>query len=279
MSKIKVSVIIHFLNSSHYLQDAVKSVLWQTFVDWELVLVDGGSIDESVDIAREFENQFPDKIRVFEHAGPGILGIYSSRIWGAEQAKSAILAHLDSDDEWHPQFLERQYEIFTKFFSFDPGMVFCPMVYWWDDPDRFLDSYVQPVPKPGLHESPELVVELILDGYAKSPGNSAVMISRKILLQAAELIGIAEEGTCDDQYLWSFVALRYPVCVNPEPLCRYRQWSASSCAKTFAEGSRSLLRLRNKHIKWLRDYIKQSYTGRKKQRMLDFLETQFTGSN
>ena len=68
------------------------------------------------------------------------------------------------------------------------------------------------------------LVELILDGYAKSPGNSSSMIARSVLLESEELIGVAEEVIADDQFLWSFVARRHAILVNPEPPVRYRQW-------------------------------------------------------
>jgi len=57
----KVSVLIHFLNAEKYLRDAVRSVLWQTFTDWELILIDGGSTDESPSIASEFVRQTPTR--------------------------------------------------------------------------------------------------------------------------------------------------------------------------------------------------------------------------
>jgi hypothetical protein len=138
-------------------------------------------------------------------------------------------------------------------------MLFCPMVYWWEDLSLAFDSYVQPVPTPGLHEPPGLVLPFIEDSYSRSPGNSAVMVSREILLAAAELIGTAEEGIADDQFLWSFIGLRYPICVSPEPLSRYRQWAQSVCARGVAAGTHTSARAR--HLKWLTSYIETTYAG------------------
>jgi glycosyltransferase involved in cell wall biosynthesis len=133
MSEPTVSVIIHFLNAERHSRDSVRSVLWQTLEGWELLLVDGGSSDKSVEIAREMIGRCPGKVRVYRHEGPGTLGIFSSRVWGAREARAPILAHLDSDDEWHPRFLERQYGIYRTSFASSRGMVYCPMVYWWED--------------------------------------------------------------------------------------------------------------------------------------------------
>src|SRR5262245_39063016 len=272
MNEAKISVIVHFLNSAHYLEEAVRSILWQTFLEWELVLVDGGSTDASAEIAREFVRRFPERMRVYRYGGPGTLGIFSSRIWGAKEARAPILAHLDSDDEWHPRFLERQYAIYRTFFQSSPGMVYSPMVYWWEEPERACESYVQPIPIPGLHEPPSLVVDMISDGYAKSPGNSSVMMAKEILIQAAELIGVAEEKVADDQFLWSFAMLRFPVFVSPEPLSRYRQWSGSVCAQAIVSGNHHSARER--HLNWLLGYITDWYSGINKRELLDAVSLQ-----
>jgi glycosyltransferase involved in cell wall biosynthesis len=266
MDEAKISVVVHFLNSARYLEEAVESILWQTFSDWELVLVDGGSTDASAEIAREFARRFPERMRVYRHSGPKTLGIFSSRIWGAKEARAPILAHLDSDDEWHPRFLERQYAIYSTFFHSSPGIVYSPMVYWWEEPQRAFESYVQPIPAPGLYKPPSLVVDMISDDYAKSPGNSSVMIAREIVIQAAELIGIAEEKIADDQFLWSFVTLRFPVVVHPEPLSRYRQWPGSVCAQAIGAGDHHIARER--HLNWLARHITNCYFGIKKQELL-----------
>lgn len=268
----KVSVVVQFLNAARYLEEAVRSVLWQTFTEWELVLVDGGSTDGSAQIAQSFATRYPDTISVYRYPGPGTLGIFSSRIWGAKEARAPILAHLDSDDEWHPRFLERQYDIYRTFFGSMPGMVYSPMVYSWDESERACESYVQPIPRPGLYEPPNLLVELLLEAYAKSPGNSSVMIARDILVEADELIGVAEEGIADDQFLWSFVALRHPILVNPEPLVRYRQWSGSVCAQAFANGLHRAPRER--HLVWLLDHVEKYYSAGNKLQLLQAISSE-----
>lgn len=253
--KRQISVVIHFLNAANYLSQAIESVLRQTFRDWELVLVDGGSTDDSVAVSKNFQEKFPDRIRILEHQGPTTLGIFSSRIWGATEATSPVVALLDSDDEWHPQFLERQYAIYQRVFADRPGMVYCPVTYWWEDMELAAHGYVQPVPPPGLHEPPTLLVPFLEEGYQRSAANSAVMIARELVLQAKPLIGAANEGMVEDQYLWSFLLTRMPVFVNPEPLVRYRQWGGSTCATTFKQGKAQSLR--QGHLRWLYAYLQK----------------------
>jgi len=175
-------------------------------------------------------------------------------------ARTPILAGLDSDDEWHPRFLERQYDIYRTFFCSRPAMIYCSMIYRWDEPGRIYGTYVHPLPRAGIYEPPTLLLELLLDGYAKSPGNSSIMIARSVLREAEELIGVAEEGIADDQFLWSFVALRHAILVNPEPLVRYRQWPGSVCAKASAADMHRPPR--KPHLVWLLDNVEKQYPAR-----------------
>ncbi len=261
-----ISVIIHFLNAERYLAQAVRSVRWQTFKDWELVLVDGGSSDSTIALAHSIVQQDPARTRLLEHRGPGRLGIFSSRIWGAREARAPVLAHLDSDDEWHPQFLERQYAVHSSAFDGRPGLTYSPMVYWWEDSAHVFDAHVQPIPLAGVHEPPTLVVRLTENGYDASPGNSAVMVDRQIIVSASELIGTADEGMVEDQFLWSFISLRHPICVQPEPLTRYRQWEGSTCARGVAIGAH--MASRHKHMSWLESFLETGYGGPERDALL-----------
>ncbi len=248
----KITASIHFLNAEKYLNQSISSIFRQTFTDWELLLVDGGSNDRSFEIATSYEEQRPQQVRVLQHRGEKPIGIFSSRIWGAEESRASILAQLDADDEWHPQYLERQYGIYQAMFGDAPGMVCCPMVYWWDDISLAAKSFVQPFQPPGLHQPPDLVLKFIQEGYQRTPGDSSAIVSRRVLLDAAELASVADGTPAEDQYFWSFVALRYPVFVNPEPLVRYRQQSDSFCAKTTDMSIH-----RAAHLRWLLDHLQQ----------------------
>ena len=65
----RVSSIISFLNEERFLQEAIESVFDQSFGDWELLLVDDGSIDGSTGIARRYAEMNPEKVRYLEHEG------------------------------------------------------------------------------------------------------------------------------------------------------------------------------------------------------------------
>jgi glycosyltransferase involved in cell wall biosynthesis len=99
-----VSVIMPVYNVARYLHAAVESVIAQTMSDWELILVNDGSTDNSLTIAREYAAREP-RIRV--EAKPNG-GISSARNQALRLATGEFLAILDSDDAWDPSFLETQ---------------------------------------------------------------------------------------------------------------------------------------------------------------------------
>jgi len=96
-----VSVIMPAYHAERYLHSAVESVLRQSFSDLELIIVDDGSSDRTVEIARRYEQRDP-RVRVIEqaNAGPG-----PARNAGFRVATGRLFAFLDSDDEWDETFL------------------------------------------------------------------------------------------------------------------------------------------------------------------------------
>ena len=78
----QVSAIIIFLNEERFLAQAIGSVLEQSHADWELLLIDDGSMDQSTAIARDFAARDPNRIRYFEHAGHVNRGMSAARNLG-----------------------------------------------------------------------------------------------------------------------------------------------------------------------------------------------------
>jgi glycosyltransferase involved in cell wall biosynthesis len=65
-----VSAITIFLNGENFIEEAIQSVLAQTYSNWELLLVDDGSTDGSTEIARRYVREYPGRIRYVEHPLP-----------------------------------------------------------------------------------------------------------------------------------------------------------------------------------------------------------------
>jgi len=106
-----ISVITPVYNSEKYIADTIESVLAQTYPDWELIIVDDCSTDNSKDIIREFaknENRI-HLIEFEENAGTG-----KARDVALKNAKGRFVAFLDSDDMWLPEKLEKQIRFMTE---------------------------------------------------------------------------------------------------------------------------------------------------------------------
>ena len=101
MEKPLVSVIIPTFNRANVIKRAVNSVLNQAFTDFECVVVDDGSTDETDSVLSEFSS----KIRVVKTENRGVA---AARNLGAELAEGKFIAFLDSDDEWKKEKLSRQ---------------------------------------------------------------------------------------------------------------------------------------------------------------------------
>src|SRR4051812_30187689 len=104
----RVSVITAARDAAPYVRDALDSVLSQTFDDWEAVVVDDASTDDTPEVARSYG----DRVRVVSNERP--LGPAGARNLGFEHARGELVATLDADDIWTPGFLEGQVALYDR---------------------------------------------------------------------------------------------------------------------------------------------------------------------
>jgi glycosyltransferase involved in cell wall biosynthesis len=106
------SVVIPVYNKAPYLAKAIQSVKDQTFSDWELILVDDGSTDSSVDVINAFlENSINNIIFISQPNQ----GVSVARNNGVRSARYPYIAFLDADDWWKDNFLEEMYNLIKSF--------------------------------------------------------------------------------------------------------------------------------------------------------------------
>lgn len=101
--KSLVSVIITNYNYEQYLSEAIDSVLNQTYQFFEIIVVDDGSSDNSVELIQQYEAQHPNKIKGIYKKNGGQASAFNR---GYECAQGNIIAFLDADDYWYPDKLE-----------------------------------------------------------------------------------------------------------------------------------------------------------------------------
>ena len=102
----KVSVIIPNYNYAQFVGEAIESVLNQTYKDIEIVVVNNGSTDNSMDVLTKYSK----KIRLINQENLGQSGARKS---GLEMATGNFIAFLDADDKWAPEKIEKQILLFT----------------------------------------------------------------------------------------------------------------------------------------------------------------------
>ena len=106
---MKYSVVIPLYNKEHYIAGTLRSVLTQTFPDYEVIVVDDGSTDHSLQACKEVRS---DKIRVVQQVNQGVS---AARNKGIELAAGEYICFLDADDTWHPDYLQNIETIVQKY--------------------------------------------------------------------------------------------------------------------------------------------------------------------
>jgi len=109
--KPDVSVIIPVYNGERYIAKTIESVIAQTEPAWELIAVNDGSPDNSLEILERYAGKMPDQIRVITVSNGGVS---RARNTGIAAAQGAYIAFLDQDDLFAPDKLRRQKEMFER---------------------------------------------------------------------------------------------------------------------------------------------------------------------
>ena len=104
-----VSIITPSYNASKFIEECIRSVLDQSYTNWELIIVDDCSSDNSCEMIRKYNDK---RIQLFELDSN--VGAAEARNVAIRQAKGKYIAFLDSDDLWEPQKLEKQISFMQK---------------------------------------------------------------------------------------------------------------------------------------------------------------------
>jgi glycosyltransferase involved in cell wall biosynthesis len=199
-SSSPVSVIIPTYNRAHLVGRAIRSVLAQTYEDWECIMVDDCSTDDTEAVVKGFSDP---RIRYVRREKNG--GGSAARNTGIREARGKYLAFLDSDDEWRTQKLEKQIHIFEASDLSNVGLVYCgaSMIY-----DRWVEVH-----RPRCRGNTAYRALLKSDPIGST---SRVMIERRVLLE----VGGFDEAlpARQDHDLWLRIAEYYQVDFSPECL-------------------------------------------------------------
>lgn len=246
-----VSIVIIFLNEARFLEQAIESVLAQTFASWELLLVDDGSTDESTRLARRYAQNYPENVHYLEHDGHENRGMSASRNLGIHRARGRYVAFLDADDVWVSVALEQQVAILEAHPA--AAMVYGRVQRWYswtgDPADRQRDSLRElVVPADEMVEPPALCPLLLQDRGVPS----GILVRRGV----AERVGGFEttfRGMYEDNAFLLKVCLRHAVFASGRSWYLYRKHGDSSCANAVKRGHYRATRLA--FLAWAERYL------------------------
>jgi glycosyltransferase involved in cell wall biosynthesis len=200
-----VSIIIPAFMLEKYIKETIDSVLWQTFQDFEIIVVDDGSTDGTGEKVLEYKDP-----RIKYHYQKNSGRPACPRNKGISLSKGDYLAFVDGDDIWLPQKLERQIECFKR--NNDLGFVFTNAIMFNAEGEIGIFNKRR-------IESGYIFKDLFMRAFII---NSSVMASRRCL---EDVGGFDEEPSVraiEDYDLWLRISYKYPISFIKEPLTKYR---------------------------------------------------------
>lgn len=273
-----VSVIMPAYNASRFIGRAIDSVVQQTFRNWELLVVDDGSTDNTLEVVRSLAAA-DKRIHVYSQENAGVA---AARNLAIRNSRGQFIAPLDSDDFWFPRKLEYQVAEISK--SDRIGLVYT----WWvslDENDQVKGSAT------GWNAVGDVSDTLLFINFI---GNASVPLFRRSALERVGYYNSAfresdGEG-CEDWDITLRVAEQYDVALTPFYLTGYRAVGASmstNAGRMARSFELMILDLRNRRvqvnsrvIRWSRSrfysYIaSQSYNTRQPNEALRWLTEVF----
>lgn len=253
-----VSVIICFLNEKRFLKEAIESVINQQYKNWELILVDDGSSDNSSQIAKDYAAQGQSKIIYADHEAHSNRGLSASRNLGISRVRGELVAFLDADDVWLEQKLQKQVDLMIVYPR--ASMLCEASEYWYSWYDKARQDIIIQVGKVRdcIFEPPELIEMLypLSDGAAPCP--SGIIIKKEVLEKHGgfEAHFTGKYQMYEDQAFLHKIYLNEPVYISSQCNNKYRQREGSLVEKVTNEGSYYVVR--KYFLEWLQNYIAQN---------------------
>ena len=215
----KVSVILPVYNSEKFVAQAIKGVLRQSFLDWELLVVNDGSTDNTEKIVKDWQKK-DKRIRYIKHQRNR--GLSAARNTGTKFAKGKYIAFLDADDVWLPKKIEIQ---INKINDPDADLVFSNWYIW----EPIKNVRVKAFNSNPLGNKEDLLCLFIKKNF----GNSSTALLKKSSL---EKIGLFDESlkSSEDYGLWlRFILKGMKIVFCIEPLIYLRKHPEQMTANTY----------------------------------------------
>ena len=204
MMQPEISVVIPLYNKEKHIARTIDSVLSQTLQNFELIIVNDGSTDNSAPVVNTYKDS---RIHLINQPNQGVS---AARNQGIRNARSNVIAFLDADDEWKPDFLEIILHMYQKY----------PLAGLYASAFE-LDYHTKRI-VPKFAGLPLSTSGGIIEDYFKttalsgrSPISSSSFAARKSILEQAGLFNPASHQA-EDQELWGKIAfMGFPLVYSP----------------------------------------------------------------
>jgi len=206
----KVSILIPSYNSAPFLPMSMESALSGTYQDFEIIIIDDGSSDNTKEVLRPFIDQYPSQIRYFWEENKGLA---AARNTGIAQARGKYLALLDADDKWLPCRLQEGVKVLDADSSV--GLVHGNITYM-DINEKEIGT-----PKRNIQFLNGSLFENIF--LRKADIACPTVLFRRACCQEAGLfdVNLSRLG-CEDRDLWLRIAQKYKIIYIDKVLSYYR---------------------------------------------------------
>lgn len=204
-----ISVIIPLYNKAEKISNTLQSVLEQTFQDFEIVVVNDGSTDNSV--AEVYKIKDP-RIRLVHQENAGVS---AARNRGIQEARFDLIAFLDADDNWKPNYLESQYELYKKY---PTCSVYVTNYEFHHSADTVIPTIIRKLP---FKESDGILINYFEVAYCSHPPICSISIM--VRKEAIQAIGGFPSGIIlgEDLITWAKLACSYSIAYSIRPLAIY----------------------------------------------------------
>ena len=252
-----VSCIIIFLDAAEFIEEAIESILAQRYPNWELLLVDDGSTDQSTAIAKRYSQQYPSQIRYLEHDGHENRGLSASRNLGMRHAKGEYIGFLDADDIWLPHKLETQVPVLEA--HPEAGMAYGSLFFWYSwagedgSPEQDQEVSIWNFPDQAEVGWPTYL-PLFLQERVVIPSPTCMLLRRDIAVEVGGFEEAFRRGFYDDQVFTVKMSLAAPIILLHGYFEKYRQHKGSITyisENLTGEGDR----MRSVYLNWVKGYL------------------------
>lgn len=206
---MKLSIIIPLYNKAPYVRKALESVVSQTYKDWECIIVDDGSTDNSAAICEDFVRSLtPSLVHSIRLIHQPNAGVSAARNNGVAASKGEYICFLDADDWWEPTFLEHMAQLIADY----PDAGIYATNYSYYKPGK---THVALTLKTGNINYPQSYYQ----SGAMPIWTGTTCMPRKVFDEMGGFPLGVKLG--EDFLLWAKTALHYPVAFCEKPLAYY----------------------------------------------------------